>query len=117
VLLAGHPFLNGTWNSLRRAGVTGITNSGERGGGSPYSCSLCNLRSVCILLVTTFEPQVTVAWGVCSGDDSKDILSFAQATCGEIILGEFIGILLKGGLRPLCLTPVWGVSPEGDEVL
>jgi len=54
---------------------------------------------------------------VCSGDDSKDILSFAQATCGEIILGEFIGILLKGGLRPLCLTPVWGVSPEGDEVL
>jgi len=117
VLLTGHPFLNGTWNSLRRAGVTGITNSRERGGGSPYSSSLCNLRSVCILLVTTFGLQVTVAWGMCSGDDSKGILSLAQATCGEIVLGEFIGILLKGGLRPPCLTPVWGVSPEGDEVL
>ena len=115
VLLTGHPFLNGTWNSLRRVGVTGITNSGERGGGSPYSCSLCNFRSVCMLLVTTFELQVTMAWGI--GDESKGILSLTQATCGEIVLGEFIGILFKGGLRPPCLTPVWGVSPEDDEVL
>jgi hypothetical protein len=70
-----------------------------------------------MLLVTTFEPQVTLAWGMCNGDDSKGILSLAQTTCGEIVLGGFIGILLKGGLRPPCLTPVWGVSPEGDEVL
>jgi hypothetical protein len=54
---------------------------------------------------------------MCSGDDSKGILSLAQATCGEIVLGEVIGILLKGGLRPPCLTPVWGVLPEADEVL
>ena len=117
VLLTGHSFLNGTWNSLQRAGVTGITNSGERGGGSLYSSSLCNLRLVCMLLVTTFELQVTLAWGMCSGDDSKGILSLAQGTCGEIGLVEFIGILLEGGLREPCLTSVWGVSSESDEVL
>lgn len=117
MLLTGPPFLNGTRNSLRRAGLIGIVNSGESGGGSPYSCSLCNLRSVSVLLVTTFEPHVTLAWGMCNGDDSKGILSLAQATCGEIVLGEFIGLLLKRGLRPPCLTPVWGVSPEADEVL
>jgi len=68
-------------------------------------------------LVTTFELHVTLAWGMCNGDDSKGILSWAQATCGEIVLGEFIGILFKGGLRQPCLTPVWEVSPEADEVL
>lgn len=70
-----------------------------------------------MLLVTAFELQVTLAWGMCNGDDSNGILSLALATCGEIVLGEFIGILLKGGLRPPCLTPDWGVSPEDDEVL
>jgi len=54
---------------------------------------------------------------MCNGDDSKGVLSLAQATCGEIVLGEFIEILLNGGLRQPCLTPVWGVSPEADEVL
>jgi hypothetical protein len=70
-----------------------------------------------MLLVTTFELQVTLACGMCNGDDSKGILSLAQGTCGEIALGEFIGILLEGGLREPCLTPVWGVSSETDEVL
>jgi hypothetical protein len=60
---------------------------------------------------------VTPTWGTCDGDDSKGILPLAQATCGETVFGEFIGLLLKGGLMPPCLTPVWGVSLEADIIL
>jgi hypothetical protein len=70
-----------------------------------------------MLLVTTSELHVTLTLGTCDGDDRKGILSLAQATCGGTVLGEFIGLLLKGGLRPPCLTPVWGVSLEVGKVL
>jgi hypothetical protein len=70
-----------------------------------------------MLLVTTFESHATLAWGACIGDDSKGILALAQATCGEIVLGEFIELLLKGGRNPPCLTPVRGVLLEDNKVL